>query len=123
MAIQHNSDFDRSRRTLYYELQPAPKQIGAVMLPGNNGQGTIPDLLPYSKVTDPAGEEYIETHPFNLQISSENELDKFVFERPLWAQTEAIEYRSSLEIKDVKSSEGTTRAEPEEIVLHEFSRT
>ena len=123
MAIQHNSDFDRSRRTLYYELQPAPRQIGAISLPGNNGQDKIPDLLPFSKVTDPAGEEYLETHPFNLRIGSEDELDKFVFERPLWAQTETVEYRGALEVKDVKSSQGTDRAEPEEIVLHEFSRT
>lgn len=123
MAIAHNSDFDRSRRTLYYELLPAPERIGAITLPGSNGNDKIPDLLPFSKVTDPAGEEYLETHPFNLQIGSEDELDKFVFERPLWAQTEIIEYRSALEVKDVKSSEGTTRADPEEIVLHEFSRT
>lgn len=123
MAITHDSDFDRSRRTLYYELLPAPEKIGGITLPRNNGAQKIPDLLPFSKVTDPAGEEYFETHPFNLRISSENELDKFVFERPLWGETERVEYKSALVVNDVKSSQGTDRADPGEIVLHEFSRT
>lgn len=121
MAISHDADFDRSRRTVYYELQNPPRQIGAVVLPQNDSN-KIPDLLPFSKVTTPDGEEYLETHPFNLRISSTNELDILVFERPLWAQVETVEYRSELDINDSKASEGTTRADPEMMVLHSFSR-
>lgn len=112
--------FDRSRRTLIFNMRPLPREIGGISLaPQQNDK--YPELMPYSRVVDTDGVVYYETNSFESKYNSAGIVADEKFMPPFWAEVEAVEFHGRTQVKDVKSPSGTTRAVPEEIVLHEFN--
>lgn len=120
MAIVAQSDFDRSRRRLYYELRPFPTRIGAVKVAEESNGKLLPVLLPYSQVTTPDGVVYYETNPFYAQVNSAEEITDLVFNPQMWGVVEAIEYNHDIDVHDVAPSEGQVRPDPEALLIHRF---